>query len=445
MLISAAVAVAAVVILVSRLRLHAFLALLLAGLIMGLGAGLDPDKVAADLGTGFGQIMGGVGSVVGLGAMLGALVLSSGGAERIASSVMKHCGARGAPWMIAAVSMLVGAPLFFETGLVLMMPMIVALGARLEAAAPGARGGGYVRAAVPALAGLSVMHGLVPPHPGPLIAVTALGAPLGRTFLLGAAMAIPVVIVTGPLYGAVIWRFAHARPVLRFEHVDGAELQTRQAGLGATLFALLLPGALILAKTVADLGPAGPARAVADLVGAPAVALLIAVLVSLFTLGVRLGLPGEIVCRRAASGIPTIAGLLLVIGGGGAFKQVLVDSGVGQALAELAGRGHLSPILVGWLLAVSIRLATGSATVATTTAAGVMAAAMHGTGVDPALLALAIGGGSLFFSHVNDAGFWMVREYLGLSMADTFKTWSTVETIVSVMVLGMTLAASTVL
>ncbi len=448
LLVAALLAIAAVVVLVSKFRVHAFLALLIAALGMGLGAGLDPNKVITAIGTGFGQIMGGVGAVVGLGAMLGALVLGSGGAERLASAVLKICGPKGAPWIIAGVAMLVGAPLFFETGLVLMMPIIVALGARLEEAQPGSNGGGYVRAAVPALSGLSVMHGLVPPHPGPLIAITALGAPLGRTFLIGAAMAIPVVIVSGPLLGDFIWRFAHARPVMKFETVVGAGQQKRQASLGATLFALLLPGVLILGKTVADLVlPSGDAaRMVADIAGAPTIALLISVLIALVTLGLFLGLDSDTAARRAASGVPAIAGLLLIIGGGGAFKQVLVDSGVGAVLAGAAASAHLSPILVGWLLAVSIRLATGSATVATTTAAGVMASAMHGmTGVDPAILALAIGGGSLFLSHVNDAGFWMVREFLGLSMADTFKTWSLTETIVSVMVLGLALGAAAVL
>jgi GntP family gluconate:H+ symporter len=213
------------------------------------------------------------------------------------------------------------------------------------------------------------------------------------------------------------------------------------------LFTLLLPGLLILAKTIADLdlAPASPFRGLADALGAPTIALLAAVLVGTFTLGAALGLTRDAIAHRVASGLPAMAAILLVIGAGGAFKQVLVDSGIGAALASAAALAHLSPLVVGWLLAVTIRLATGSATVATTTAAGVMAAAVQGTSVDRSLLALSIGGGSLFFSHVNDAGFWMVRELLGLSVADTFKTWSVMETLISLAVLGLVLAASVVL
>jgi len=447
LLLCALLAIVAVVVVIGRFKIHAFPALLVAALMMGLGAGLDPVKVTAAISTGFGQILGGVGAVIGLGAILGAMVLGSGGGERIAAAMLKHSGPRGATWMIAAVAMLIGAPLFFETGLVLMMPVIIALGQRLEADGQGSAGSGYMRAAIPALAGLSVMHGLVAPHPGPLIAITALTAPLGRTFLIGLAMAIPTVILAGPVFGGAVARFASANPAQVAEPIDHAETQTRSAGLWATSLTLLLPGILILAKTLADAGltPASPARGLADVLGAPTIALLAAVIVSMFTLGRALGLRREAISRRVASGLPGMAAILLVIGAGGAFKQVLVDSGVGAALAGAAAQGHLPPILVGWLLAVSIRLATGSATVATTTAAGVLAAAVQGTGVDRSLLALSIGGGSLFFSHVNDAGFWMVREFLGLSVADTFKTWSVMETIISVMVLGLTLAASAVI
>jgi GntP family gluconate:H+ symporter len=216
----------------------------------------------------------------------------------------------------------------------------------------------------------------------------------------------------------------------------------------ATLATLMTPIALIFAKTTADLTLADTSalRAWADVVGTPTVALLIAVLMSMVTLGSNLGLNRDAVARRVASGLPAMAAILMVIGAGGSFKEILIQSGVGPALADAAAQAHMSPLLVGWLLAVGVRLATGSATVATTTAAGVMAATLHGAGAaDRSLLALAIGGGSLFFSHVNDAGFWMVREFLGLSIADTFKTWTTMETIISVMVLGLVLLAGAVI
>jgi GntP family gluconate:H+ symporter len=447
LLIAAVLAIAGVVTAIGRFKINAFPALLVAALSMGLIAGLEPVKVTTAMTTGFGQILGGVAPVLGLGGILGALVLGSGGAERIASAMLGACGPRGACWMIAGVAMLIGAPLFFETGLILLMPVIIALGQRLEHEGLGRPGSGYVRAGIPALAGLSVMHGLVAPHPGPLIAINALEAPLGRTFLIGLAMALPTVIIAGPLFGGWVARFAGASPPQAAAPVDDEDSQTRSAGLWATLFTLLLPGLLILAKTIADLdlAPASPFRGLADALGAPTIALLAAVLVGTFTLGAALGLTRDAIAHRVASGLPAMAAILLVIGAGGAFKQVLVDSGIGAALASAAALAHLSPLVVGWLLAVTIRLATGSATVATTTAAGVMAAAVQGTSVDRSLLALSIGGGSLFFSHVNDAGFWMVRELLGLSVADTFKTWSVMETLISLAVLGLVLAASVVL
>jgi GntP family gluconate:H+ symporter len=436
-LLGLVVAVAAVVVLVAKLRLHAFPALLLVALLLALYAGLPPDKAIATLTSGFGQTLASVGPVVGLGAMLGAMVEASGGARALARGVVRRCGAAGAPWAVAGVSMLVGAPLFFETGVVVMLPLVLAVGTELDSAQPGRSG--VVRAAVPALAGLGCMHALVPPHPGPLLALDALNAPYGRTFLIGIALAAPIVALTGPVFGNVIAKFARAAPPLARMEPQG---ETAGAGGAATLAVLLLPVMLILSKAVADLAVShGAAAAVLDVVGAPMIAMLAAVLAAPFILvagGRELG-------RQGAAGLAAIAGVILVIGAGGAFKQVLVQSGVGPALAAVASGARVPPLAVGWLVAMMVRLATGSSTVATITAAGAMSAALHaGLHADPTLMVLAIGGGSLFLSHVNDAGFWLVREYLGMSLADTFKTWSALATMISLLTLAATLLLSLV-
>jgi gluconate:H+ symporter, GntP family len=431
-LLGLVLAIAAVVGLVSGAKLHAFPALLLVALALALYAGLAPAKAVGALSTGFGQTLGGVGPVLGLGAMLGAMVEASGGARRLAGSVVGRFGPAGAPWTVAAVALLVGAPLFFETGVVVLLPLVLAVGSELDRVQPGRSG--VVRAAVPALAGLGCMHALVPPHPGPLIALEALHAPFGRTFLIGAGLALPIVALTGPLFGQLAARFAVAAPPLaQVAEVEGV---AASPGAGRTLSLLLFPVVLILARAVADLAlPGTGVTGALDIVGAPAVALLFAVLVAPRWLrgGAKLG-------GRGRDGLLAVAGVILVIGGGGAFKEVLVESGIGPALAAVAAGLHAPPLVAGWLMAVMVRLATGSSTVATITAAGALAAAAGaGLHADPALMTLAIGGGSLFLSHVNDAGFWLVRETLGLSLADTFKTWSTLATLISLLTLAAVL------
>ncbi len=433
------VAVVFIIVSIGRLRLHAFPALLIAAMLMGLFAGLPATTIATALETGFGQILGGVGPVLGLGAMLGGLIGGSGGAVRLADAIVRRSGARGAPWALAATAMLIGSPLFFETGVVLVMPVIVAVGRRMETERPMAGRSATMHAAIAAFAGLSVMHGLVPPHPGPMIAVNGLHAPLGRTFLLGILIALPIVALAGPLFGAWAARLAspHPQTALAEENAGSAERPVASA-LDAgwlTAFVLLTPVLLILARSIADLTlPAGHGlRPLLDLAGAPAIALLVAVLIALATFGRNQAAAAGL----AASGLPGIASILLVVGGGGAFKQVLVEAGIGPEIAHAAAALSLTPLLVGWLLAALIRVVTGSATVATITASGVMAASIQaGLPVDLSLLALSIGGGSLFLSHVNDAGFWIVREYLGLSVNETLRTWSVMETIISLLVLG---------
>jgi GntP family gluconate:H+ symporter len=341
---------------------------------------------------------------------------------------------------MAGVAVLVGLPLFFEIGVVLLVPIVLLVARRTNA--------GLLRVGIPALAGLSVLHGLVPPHPGPLIAISYLNADLGLTLLFGLICAIPTVIIAGPVFGSWIAKRVPVEvpPLLAPKESDRKEGErdqtlepdrpaTRNPGFWPAVLTVLLPIVLMLARGVGELvlDKGNQVRNALDVLGNPPVALLLGVLVAMWSLGHRSGLD-----RRATNGVlggalPPIAGILLIVAAGGGFKQVLVDAGVGNVVADAAKGHHVNALLLGYLVAVGIRLATGSATVATITAAGIVAPLAAGLDRPTvALLALALGCGSLFFSHVNDAGFWLVKEYFGMTVGQTIKTWSVMETIISV-------------
>jgi GntP family gluconate:H+ symporter len=433
----------------SPLRLHPFLALLVGSLFVGLATGLDPPKIVDSLETGAGGVLGNVGIVLALGTMLGKLLAESGGADQIAATVLGRSGPRRIPWAMALIAMIVGIPLFFEIGVVLLIPIIFTMARQVHADRPEMElGRVYLLVGLPALAGLSVLHGLVPPHPGPLIAIDALHADLGRTLLYGLVIAIPTVAIAGPLFARVAVRWATADPPRDLiEQVARETTSDDPPGFGVTLLTVLLPVGIMLLRTVADvaLDAHDPVRTWADFVGDPKLALLIAVLVACWTFGYARGFNGRRVSDFLGASLAPAAAILLIIGAGGAFKQLLIDTGIGDAIAKAAESASVSALVLGWGVAVLIRLATGSATVATVTAAGIMAPIV---GQDPAvnaeLLALAVGAGSLFLSHVNDAGFWLINQYFGMSVPDTFKTWSAMETIISVVGIALILVADVV-
>ncbi|MCD2191052.1 GntT/GntP/DsdX family permease [Actinomycetospora soli] len=473
-----ATVVLVIVLITSRLRLHAFPALMVGALVLGPVAGIGPSATVESFTDGVGGTLGDVGVVLGLGTMLGKLLADSGGADLLADALLRRSGARMLPWAVALLAMVLGIPLFFEIGVVLVLPIVFTVAVRLDRER-GHEGGRdeqgrstILRVGIPALAGLSALHAFVPPHPGPLVAVDALGADLGQTLLVGIVVAIPTVAVAGPLFAHYASRWAHAEPAAALVRsggpgrqqgatadtegrpgatADAAEIpetpEHPPPGLTATLTTILLPVVLMLLRTVADVAaPEGsPVRAVAEFVGEPIVALLLALLLATRTFGFRRGLSGSEVSSLAAAGLVPAASILVIIGAGGGFKQVLVDSGVGDSLAKAATGAGIPVLLLAWFVAVLIRLATGSATVATVTAAGIVAPVLAAEpSASPVLAALAIGAGSVFFSHVNDAGFWLVREYFGMSVRDTFRTWSVMETLVSVVGLLAVLAASLV-
>ncbi|MFJ3233209.1 gluconate:H+ symporter [Streptomyces sp. NPDC086787] len=433
--------IAVIVLLITRYKLHAFLALTIGSLALGAFAGAPLDKAIASFTTGLGSTVAGVGVLIALGAILGRLLADSGGADEIVDTILARAHGRAMPWAMVLIATVIGLPLFFEVGIVLLIPVVLMVAKR----------GNYslMRIGIPALAGLSVMHGLVPPHPGPLAAIDTVKADLGVTLALGVLVAIPTVVVAGPLFSKVAARWVDVPAPERMLAQRPSEDLARRPGFGATLATILLPVVLMLAKALVDIvvdDPAHRVQRVFDVIGSPLIALLSAVVVGMFTLGRPAGFDRERLARIVEKGLVPIAGILLIVGAGGGFKQTLIDSGVGQMILDISRNWSIPALLLAWLIAVAIRLATGSATVATISAAGLVAPlAADMSTTHTALLVLAIGAGSLFFSHVNDAGFWLVKEYFGLGVGQTVKTWSVMETIISVVAGGLVLALSLVI
>ena len=427
-LVAAAVlGIAVIVALIVWRKMHPFLALTLGSAVLAVVAGIPLGETFTAFTAGLGSTIGGVGTLIAFGAIIGRLLIDSGGADQIVDTILARTPGPRLPWAMALIAFVVGIPLFFEVGIVLLIPVVMIVARRAHQP--------LILVGVPALAGLSALHGLVPPHPGPLIAIDAVGANLGLTLGLGLLVAVPTVIISGPLAARVMARWV---PIEAPEPLGGSDEahEGPRPSFATSIAVVLLPVVLMLLRTVVEtVAPKGASAAVhaALFVGQPVVALLITVLVAMYVFGTRLGLHADEVAGRVGASLGPIAGILLIVGAGGGFKQTLVDSGIADIIATWIQQAAVPALLAGWLVAVAVRLATGSATVATITAAGIMkplAADMPPTGV--ALLVLAIGAGSVFLSHVNDAGFWLVKEYFGMSVGQTFKTWSLMETILSV-------------
>ncbi len=426
--IAALAGIAVIVVLITRFKVHAFLALTLGTLVLGAVASAPLDKTIESFSTGLGDTVSGVGVLIALGAILGKLLADSGGADEIVDTILARTSERAMPWAMALIAGIIGLPLFFEVGIVLMIPVVLLV----------ARRGNFsvMRIGIPALAGLSVMHGLVPPHPGPLAAIDSVKADLGMTLALGVLVGIPTLIIAGPLFGRVAGNWVHAQPPEGIVPQRPSDDLERRPRFVATVATVLLPVVLMLAKALTDIvidDPENPVQRVVDVIGSPMIALLVAVIAAMFTLGRAAGFTKGRITSTVEKSLMPIAGILLIVAAGGGFKQTLVDVGIGEMILDFSKDWSVPALLLGWLIAVGIRLATGSATVATISAAGLVAPlAADMSSAQSALLVLAIGAGSLFFSHVNDAGFWLVKEYFGMSVGQTIKTWSVMETLISV-------------
>ena len=388
--------------------------------------------------VGVGGTLGHIAIIVALGTMLGKMMAESGGADRIAHTLIQLFGERRVPWAMMVVGVLVGLPVFFEVGFVLLVPIAFNVAKRTNTP--------LTMVGLPMVAGLSVVHGLVPPHPAAMLAVTAYNADIGRTVLYALLVGIPTAMLAGPLYARVIAPHIHLDP-----HNPIAEQFVEQAArkdlpsFGITISTILFPIALMLVGSWADTFTAPQTRlnGILHLFGNADVALLVGAGASFITLGTMRGFSREAIQKFADECLAPTATIVLLIGAGGGFGRILQDSGTSQAIINLALRAHISILFSAWLVAALVRLATGSATVAMTMAASIIAPIALHTGVRPELLTIATGSGSLVFSHVNDGGFWMVKEYFGMTISQTFKSWSVCETIISVvgLVLALGLAA----
>lgn len=441
LLFSALAAVIGLILLVAILKLNPFISLLLASLALAVVAGMPLSTVMHSFEMGMGNTLGHIAIVIGLGTMLGKMMAESGAATQIAYTLIRVFGEKRIHWAMVIIGLVVGLPAFFEVGFVLLVPIAFTVARRTRTS--------LVMVGLPMVAGLSVVHGLVPPHPAAMLAVTIFHADVGRTILYALIVGLPTAILAGPLYAKFINRYVtlSTENPMADQFVDHGE-EASLPGIGLSLFTVLLPVLLMLVGSWADSVAAKGSflNEALHLVGNDDLALLIGVLISFVTLGSMRGFSRQTILRFSNECLGPTAAITLLVGAGGGFGRILQDSGVSHALIAVALRSHVSLLLLAWLLAAGMRLATGSATVAMTTAAGIVAPlALASTGVHPELLAIATGAGSLIFSHVNDGGFWLVKEYFNMTVPETMKTWSICETIISIMGLLFTLGLACVL
>ncbi|MGQ0712691.1 MAG: GntP family permease [Gemmatimonadaceae bacterium] len=433
-------AVVALILLIARVKLHPFVALIVVSLAMGAAAGMPLGGVVKAFLDGVGGVLGFIAIVVGLGTMLGKMMAESGGATRIATTLIAKFGEHRVHWAIMFVAFIVGIPVFFQVGFVLLIPLVFTIARRT--------GMSLVKIGIPLVAGLSVVHGLVPPHPAAMLAVGAYQADVGLTIAYAIIVGLPTASLAGPIFATWIApRIALPAENPVAEQFEGGATRA-MPGFGIAVFTVMVPVILMLFASAASivLEPGSTLRTALDFLGSPIVSLLLALLFSFWSLGYRRQLTREQILKFTNDSLAPTASILLVIGAGGGFNRVLVESGVGQAIAGVAIGSHASPLLLAWIIAALIRVATGSATVAMTTAAGIVAPiALATPGTNAELLVLATGAGSLVLSHVNDSGFWLIKEFFNMTVPQTLKTWTVAETIIGVAGLVFTMLLALVI
>lgn len=412
-------------ILIARFKLNPFITFIIVSLFVGIAEGMEPVAVVDSIQKGIGNILGFLVIILGLGAMLGKLVADSGAAQRITTKLVEKFGKKNIQWAVVLTGFIVGIPMFYSVGFVILIPLVFTIAA--------ATGLPLLYVGLPMLASLSVTHGYLPPHPAPTAIAEIFQADIGKTLFYGILVAIPAIIIGGPLLSRTM-KNIKATPLKEF--INPTILKEEEMpSTGISIFTALLPVILIGIAAIASLLlPSGSAILnILLFIGNPVIAMLISVLVAIYTLGLARGKKMKEVMDSVASAITGITMVLLIIAGAGALKQVLIDSGVSEYIGEMLKGSSISPLILAWLIATIIRVCVGSATVAGLTAAGIVLPLASGANVSPELMVLAIGSGSLMLSHVNDSGFWLFKEYFNLSVKDTLKTWTVMETTVGVM------------
>ena len=445
LLIYATLSILALIVLIARFRLNPFISVTLVSVGLALLAGMPAPEILPAYEQGVGKTLGHIALIVALGTMLGKMMAESGGAERIARTLIARFGTRNVHWAMMLIAFCVGLPIFFEVGFVLLIPIVLNVARRT--------GVPLLLVGLPMVAGLSVVHGLVPPHPAAMLAVNAYGADVGRTVFYSLLVGLPTAALAGPVFA----RYVAPRVKLPAHNPMEAALldeghsripDEKLPGFGITLATLLLPVGLMLLGGWADqiATPGSPLNHGLRFIGHSVVALLLATLMSFVTLGMMRGFSREQILKFSQECLAPTAAITLLVGAGGGLNGILVHTGVASEIIGLSQRFQLSPLLMGWTMAALMRVATGSATVAMTTASGIVAPIAAAMGyAHPELLVLATGAGSVVLSHVNDGGFWLVKEYFNMTVAQTFKTWTVLETLISVVALLLVMALSMVL
>jgi Gnt-I system high-affinity gluconate transporter len=405
-------------------KFNAFLSFVIVSLAVGLVEGMPLEKAIASIESGIGSTLGYLVIIIGFGAMLGKLVAESGAAQKITTRIIRAFGLKHVQLAVMLTGFIIGIPLFYDVGFVILIPLVftVAVSAGLPVLYVG----------LPMLASLSVTHGFLPPHPAPTAILHTFGADMGTTMLYGILIAVPAILLSGPVFYKLVKK-VDAKPMHEFVNVKILE-EGEMPGMVMSIFTALLPVILIGASTLFNisLNEQSVVRNIFAFIGNPVIAMIITVLTATYTLGIARGRKIGDLMESMAHSVSSLTMVLLVIAGAGGLKQVLVDSGVSLYIGEALTISGIHPLILGWLIATMLRIFLGSATVAGITTAGIVLPLVHGSGVNPELMVLAIGSGSLMTAHVNDGGFWLVKEYFNLSIKDTFRTWTVMETCIGV-------------
>lgn len=448
-LIITVLGIAVLLLLIVKLRVHTFISLVIVSFLLALALGMPFDKIAGTVEDGFGSTLSSTGLIFGFGAVLGKLIADAGGAQRIAVTLVEKFGEKRVQWAVVLISLILGVALFFEVGIVLLVPIVYQMAKQVRV--------NFLALGLPMATGLSVMHGFLPPHPGPTVIASQYHANLSMVFLYGVIIAIPTVLIAGPLFVPLAKRLSpsafdddkHQGALATLGDVQQFNLEETPT-FGISAMTALLPVILMMLSSVATVIhgsfnlPNYDIFSFIAMIGKPTTVMLISVIFAVFTMGIMQKIPMARLMESAENSVKTIAMLLLIIGVSGSLKQVLIDGGVGDYVAKIFEGSEISPILLVWLIAALVRIAQGSATVAALTTAGLALPLIQDSNADLALVTLATGSGSLIASHVNDTGFWIVKESFGLSLKETFLTWTALETAIAVCGLVFTLLLSLV-
>lgn len=432
-LASVVIGVLLLLVLIIFCKLNTFIALIVTSVVTAIILGMPLDQIIDTVEEGMGSTLGHIALIFGLGAILGKLLSDGGGATRIADTLIDKFGLKHVQWAMIVAAFIVGIALFFEVGLVLLIPLVFTIAKRANVS--------QLKLGLPMVVALSVTHGFLPPHPGPVVIAKELEANLGQVLMFGIIIAIPVTIIAGPMFNKVAEKLTPTAYNREGDiSVIGAQkefTQDEMPSFGLSILTAILPIILMLFSTIVELitghdEATNVFEAAVYFIGSAGTAMLIAVLFALFSMGLQQGRKLNDIMDSVSNAIYPIGMMLLIIGGGGTFKQVLIDGGVGDTISTLFEGSHMSPILLAWMVAAVLRIALGSATIAAISSTGIVLPLLQASDVNVALVVLAIGAGSIILSHVNDAGFWMFKEYFGLTVKETFLTWSLLETIISV-------------